>query len=145
MDDDEIWPSQLLEEAAAMISAREHEREQRMNKYFTEDHRRQFEELRSELGEPKIREIEEGWRAVFRDAAAIVDSDPTGPEARDVLRRWDEMLEKTRVSYASKPGLWEAIGNARSQGAFKDNPNEVPGDVWGFIERVRATTSLVSR
>ena len=141
LGDDAIWPSQLLEEAAAMISTREHEREEKMNRYFTKDHMRQFEELRGEIGEDSIREIEEGWRAVYREAQAILDSDAGSLEARAVLRRWDEMLEKTRASYASKAGLWEAIGNARRDGAFNNHPEERGASVYQFIERVRAASS----
>ncbi|MGL4554166.1 MAG: MerR family transcriptional regulator, partial [Gemmataceae bacterium] len=92
-----------------------------IEKLYTPEQMKQFEEAGKRAGPDEIRAVEEGWTALMAEVRAARDLDPAGAAAQELARRWDELHERTMRGYEAFPELKEAIGANYEQGKFEGN------------------------
>jgi DNA-binding transcriptional MerR regulator len=109
-----------------------------VEKYYTPEQMRQFEEIGKRLGPDEIRAVEEAWTALLGEVRAGRDLDPAGPEAQALARRWDELTERTMRGYQEFPELKQAIADNYKQGHFEGHAQAPQAADFAFIERVKA-------
>ncbi|OZC01714.1 MerR family transcriptional regulator [Rubricoccus marinus] len=78
--------------------------------HYTPEQLQQLAERREALGEDTIREVEAEWPRLFSALGAEMDAgtDPTEPEARALINRWDELVA---MFTHHDPGITESLGN----------------------------------
>jgi hypothetical protein len=105
---------------------------------------KQFEELGKQVGPEEIRAVEEGWTALLAEVRANHNLDPASPQAQDLLRRWEELLERTMRPYQAFPQLGQAIGDNYKQGRFEGFQGAPQAADFAFIDRVKAARQAAS-
>ena len=93
------------------------------------------------LSEEEQAKIGAAWERLVADIAAAKESDPTSPDARALLGRWDELI----ATFTQRdPAMEQSLA-----GVYTDPENRtkaasaMPGlaEAWAFIARVRATNA----
>jgi DNA-binding transcriptional MerR regulator len=105
---------------------------------YTPEQMKQFEELGRQVGPEEIRAIQEGWLALLPEIQANRDLDPASPQAQDLLRRWEELLQRTMRPYQAHPGLEQAIADNYKQGRFEGFQGAPQAADFAFIESAKA-------
>ena len=131
------WDWDLVLEAAAAAAAGTNNRSEEMEKYYTPDQMKQFEELRNETPAEEIKAVEEEWAALLAEVRAAHSLDSSSAEAKAIAARWDELLSRTMSYYAAKPELMEAIRRNYAAGSFEGVNGAPKGDDFEFIRRVK--------
>src|SRR5262249_10940174 len=108
-----------------------------MEKLYTPEQIKQFEQLRKQVSPEEIRAVEEAWTALPAEVRANRDLDPASPKAQALARRWDELTERTMRGYQAFPELKQAIADNYKQGKFEGTLAPQAAD-FAFIERVKA-------
>ena len=129
------WDWSLVNRLSFTVHDRLNEKGQAMERYYTPEQMARFAELRERLPEEKIRAVEEDWAKLLADVRASSHLDPASPEAQDLARRWDEMMERTRQGYTDYEDLWKAIGENYRAGTFEEHPQAPNQADFAFIER----------
>ena len=106
-----------------------------MEKFYTPDQMVQFAELRAETPPEEIAAVEREWTALLAEVRASHGLDPTSPEAKAFVERWDALQERTMAHFASKPGLMDAIGRNYTAGAFEGMDRAPQAEDLAFIQR----------
>ena len=80
--------------------------------YFTEDQRRELEERRAQLGQDATDESRTEWAGMVEEGLRQVDGGvpATSPEARELVRRWDELGSRFHGSEGTKAAartMWQ--------------------------------------
>ena len=109
-----------------------------MEKLYTPEQIKQFQEVGKRAGPEEIRAIEEGWTALLSEVRAARDLDPASPQALALAQRWDELYERTMRHYQPFPELKDAIATHYKQGTFEGHPHAPQAADFAFIERVKA-------
>jgi DNA-binding transcriptional MerR regulator len=105
---------------------------------YTPEQMKQFEEVGKQVGPEEIRAVEEGWTALMAEVRANRDLDPASPKAQDLLKRWEELTERTMRGYQAHPELKQAIADNYKQGKFEGFERAPQAADFAFIERARA-------
>jgi DNA-binding transcriptional MerR regulator len=108
--------------------------------HYTPEQMKQFEEIARQVGPEEIGAIEEGWTALLAEVRANHGLDPASPQAQDLARRWDELLERTMRCYQGPHAqeLGQAIADNYKQGRFEGFTLAPQAADFAFIERVKA-------
>ena len=109
-----------------------------VEKYYTPEQLKQFEEVGKLVGPEEIRAIEEAWTALLAEVRANRDLDPASPEAQALAQRWEELTERTMRGYQGFPELKQAIGDNYQQGRFEGHAQAPQAADFAFIERAKA-------
>jgi DNA-binding transcriptional MerR regulator len=109
-----------------------------IDKHYTPEQKKQFEEMARQVGPDEIRAVEEGWSALLPEVRANRHLDPASPEAQALLKRWEELTERTMRGYQAFPELKQAIGDNYKQGRFEGHPSAPQAADFEFIERAKA-------
>jgi DNA-binding transcriptional MerR regulator len=109
-----------------------------MEKLYTPEQIKQFQEVGKQVGPEEIRDIEEAWTALLAEVRAYRDLDPASPQARALAQRWDELSERTRRGYQAFPELKQAIADNYRQGKFEGHERAPQAADFAFIERMKA-------
>ena len=109
-----------------------------IEKLYTPEQMKQFQEVGQRVGPEEIRAVEEAWTALMAEVRAHRDLDPASPQARDLARRWDELSERTMRGYQEFPELRQAIADNYQQGKFEGHAHAPQAADFAFIERVKA-------
>ena len=109
-----------------------------IEKMYTPEQRKQFEEVGKQVGPEEIKAIEEGWTALLVEVRANLHLDPASPEAQALAQRWEELLERTMRGYQPFPELKQAIADNYKQGRFEGFEGAPQSADFAFIERVKA-------
>jgi DNA-binding transcriptional MerR regulator len=114
-----------------------------MEKYYTPEQIKQFEELGKQVYNTpeqikEVRAVEEAWTALLAEVQANRDLDPASPQAQALAQRWDELHERTMRFYQGFPQLKQAIADNYKQGKFEDHGLAPKLADFAFIERVKA-------
>jgi DNA-binding transcriptional MerR regulator len=114
-----------------------------MEKLYTPEQIKQFQEAGASVGPEEIRAVEEAWTVLLTEVRANRDLDPGNPQAQALARRWDELGERTMRGSQAFPELKEAIAENYKQGRFEGYERAPQAADFAFIERVKAarTTS----
>ncbi len=131
------WDSDLVLDAAAAVGAGTNNRSEDMEKYYTPEQMKQFEELRNETPAEEIKAVEEEWAVLLAEVRAAHSLDPSSAEAKAIAARWDELLGRTMSYYAAKPGLIEAMGRNYAAGSFEETDGAPKAGDLEFIRRVK--------
>ena len=110
-----------------------------MERYYTPEQMRQFEELRNETPAEEMKAVEEAWTALLADVRAARGLDPSSPEAKAIAVRWDELLARTMSYYARQPELTEAVARHYAAGGFDETDSAPRPADFEFIRRVKAS------
>ncbi|MGN7149900.1 MerR family transcriptional regulator [Arthrobacter sp. SAFR-179] len=83
--------------------------------YFTEDQRRELAERRAHLGRQATEDARTEWAGMVEEGLRQVDGGipATSPEARDLVRRWDELGSRFHSSEGTKEAA-RAMWNGNS-------------------------------
>jgi hypothetical protein len=108
-----------------------------MQERYTDEQRRQFEQLAQELTVEERRAVEQGWSALLAELRANHDLDPASPRARELAERWDRLTEATRRGFGDHQALWDAVGEHYRQGRFEGFAGAPQAEDFAFIERVK--------
>ena len=67
-----------------------------MERYFTPEQLARLTERRAQVGEQRIREVEQEWAVLIPQVQAAMDrgADPLSPEVLALARRWKELVEE---------------------------------------------------
>lgn len=109
-----------------------------IEKMYTPEQMKQFQELGKLVGPEEIRAVQEAWTALLADVRASRDLDPACPDAQALARRWEELTERTLRGYQAFPELRQAIAENYKQGKFEGFDRAPQAADMAFIERVRA-------
>lgn len=131
------WDWTLVNRLSHTVHDQLSERGQTMERYYTPEQMARFADLREKLSDVEIRAVEEGWTELLAEVRDSSHLDPASPEAQDLARRWDEMLERTRRGYEGYEDLWEAIGQNYSDGNFEEHEQAPNQADFAFIQRAR--------
>ncbi|MDQ0770943.1 hypothetical protein QF031_003692 [Pseudarthrobacter defluvii] len=88
--------------------------------YFTEDQRRELDARRAQLGQEAMEESRNEWVVLVEEGLRQVDGGVPAarPEARDLMRRWDELGSRFHSSEGTKAAartLWSENSAELSQ------------------------------
>jgi DNA-binding transcriptional MerR regulator len=109
-----------------------------IDKLYTPEQRKQFEEAAQQVGPEEIQAVQEAWTALLAEVRANHNLDPASPEAQALGRRWEELTERTMRGYQAFPELKEAIAENYKQGRFEGFDLAPQAADRAFIERVKA-------
>ena len=109
-----------------------------MEKLYTPEQMKQFEEVGKRVGPEEIKAVEEAWTALITEVRANRDLDPTSPQAQALAQRWEELTERTMRGYQAFPELKQAIADNYKQGRFEGSQGAPQLAEFAFIERVKA-------
>jgi DNA-binding transcriptional MerR regulator len=109
-----------------------------MEKLYTPEQMKQFQEAAGQVGPEEIKAVEEGWTALLGEVRANRDLDPASPQAQALGRRWHELLARTMRGFQPFPELGEAIAENYKQGRFEGFDGAPQAADFAFIERVKA-------
>ncbi|HEX8200328.1 MAG TPA: MerR family DNA-binding protein, partial [Isosphaeraceae bacterium] len=109
-----------------------------VEKLYTPEQMKQFQEVGTLVGPEEIRTIEEAWMALLAEIRSAPDLDPASPRAQDLGRRWDELTQRTMRGYQAFPELKAAIAENYEQGRFEGHDHAPQAADFAFIERVKA-------
>jgi MerR family transcriptional regulator, thiopeptide resistance regulator len=136
----------LAAQAAAAARAGLIEKGETMDRYYTPEQMKQFQELRDEVGEAEIERIQDAWTALLAEVSAAAGSlDPASEEASLLADRWAALQAETMAHYQSRPELTRAIQANYERGAFEGQPRAPQAADFAFIERVNAARAAGSR
>jgi hypothetical protein len=108
-----------------------------VERYYTPEQMAQFAELAERTPDIEIQAIETGWTELIAELRSSRHLDPASPEARNLVRRWDSLQERTQQAYAGHQDLWGAIGENYAAGRFDEHPEAPSREDFAFIERAR--------
>ena len=88
--------------------------------YFTDDQRRELEERRAQLGQEATDQSRTEWAALVQEGLRQVDGGvpAASPEARELVRRWDELGSRFHRSEGTKEAartMWNENSTELSQ------------------------------
>jgi DNA-binding transcriptional MerR regulator len=109
-----------------------------MEKLYTPEQMKQFQEAAGQVGPEEIKAVEEGWTALLSEVRANRDLDPASPQAQALGQRWEELLERTMRGFQAFPELGEAIAENYKQGRFEGFDGAPQAADFAFIERIKA-------
>jgi DNA-binding transcriptional MerR regulator len=109
-----------------------------IEKLYTPEQMKQFEEVGKLVGPEEIKAVEEGWAALLPEVRANLHLDPASPQAQELGRRWEELTERTMRGYQQFPELKQAIADNYKQGKFEGFQGAPQAAEFAFIERVKA-------
>jgi DNA-binding transcriptional MerR regulator len=77
-------------------------------KYYTPEQRKQLEERRGQVGEERIKQVQEEWPRLHAEVQAEMDrgTDPTSPRVQELARRWMALV---REFTGGDPGLAKSV------------------------------------
>ena len=130
------WDWDMVVQTASKVQSGHNLKGIDVDKYYTPEQMRQFEELGNKLGPEVIGDIERRWTELFADINANADLDPASPEAQALADRWDALRGETMSHYDATPDLKEAISENYNKGAFGDMPGAPGSKEFAFIQRV---------
>ena len=99
--------------------------------YFTEDQRRELEEQRKRLGPEATEESRTEWAGMVKEGLRQVDAavPANSPEARELVRRWDELGSRFHSSEGTK---------AAARAMWSDNSAELSKDLPWTVQQMQA-------
>lgn len=109
-----------------------------MDKLYTPEQMKTFEQAAKAVGPDEIKAVQDGWTALFAELRANPNLDPASPEAQALADRWDAMTERTKRGYEGFPDLWTAIGDNYKAGKFEGFAGAPQAAEFAFIEKVKA-------
>jgi DNA-binding transcriptional MerR regulator len=107
---------------------------------YSPEQMKKFAEAAKQVGPEEIEAVQNGWTALLADvrAATAGGVDPAGPEARELARRWDDLMERMKRSFAAFPELEATIAENYRQGKFEGFTMAAQSADFAFIERAKA-------
>jgi DNA-binding transcriptional MerR regulator len=109
-----------------------------LEKLYTPEHIKQFEEAGRRLPPGEMQVIEEAWTTLLAEVRQNRDLDPASPRAQALAQRWDELTKRTMHCYEAFPELKQAIADNYKQGRFEGHDRAPQAADLAFIERVKA-------
>jgi DNA-binding transcriptional MerR regulator len=109
-----------------------------IEKLYTPEQMKQFEEAGKQVGPEEIQAVQDGWAALLPEVRASLHLDPASPEAQALGRRWEELTERTMRGYQNFPELKQALADNYKQGKFEGFAGAPQAAEFAFIERVKA-------
>jgi len=109
-----------------------------IDKLYTPEQMKQFEEVGKQVGPEEIQAVQEAWTALLAEVRANRDLDPASPQAQALGQRWAELTERTMRGYQAFPELKQTISDNYKQGKFEGHALAPQAADFAFIERVKA-------
>jgi DNA-binding transcriptional MerR regulator len=115
-----------------------------IEKMYTPEQLKQFEEVARQVGPEEIRAVEEAWTALLAEVWANRDLDPASLQAQALAERWEELTQRTMRGYQAFPEIKQAIADNYKQGRFEGFDRAPQAADREFIERVKAARTAGS-
>jgi DNA-binding transcriptional MerR regulator len=131
------WAWDLVVRASAAVQENLEPKGERMNKYYSPEQMKQWEELGRKFPAEERALMEQAWTALLTEVRANRDLDPASPQARALAERWDQLTEATRRGYEGYPELSAAIGENYRQGRFEGHERAPQQADFAFIARAK--------
>ncbi len=109
-----------------------------IEKLYTPDEIKQFQEVGAAIGKEEIQSVEEGWTALLAEIRSNRDLDPASAEAQSLAQRWDELHERTMRGFQAFPQLEKSIAENYKAGKFEGHAHAPQAADFAFIERAKA-------
>jgi DNA-binding transcriptional MerR regulator len=109
-----------------------------VDKLYTSEQLKQFEEVAKRVGPEEIQAVQDAWMALLPEIQANRDLDPASPMAQELGRRWEELTNRTMRGYQDLPEIQQAIEDNYKQGRFEGFAGAPQAADFAFIERVKA-------
>jgi DNA-binding transcriptional MerR regulator len=116
-----------------------------VEKLYTPEQMKQFEEVGKQVGPEEIQAVQDAWGVLLADLRANLHLDPGSPQAQALAQRWDELTERTMRGYQAFPELKQAIADNYKKGAFEGFQGAPQASEFAFIERVKAARQASSQ
>ncbi len=115
-----------------------------MNKYYTPEQMEQLAQRRTEVGEDRIREVEQEWKDLFAAFRVAMEAgtDPAAEAAQALARKSQSLIEEFT---AGDPGITRSLGamyKAEGPGLLDNHGMHVAPGVWEYMGA--AVTALKS-
>ena len=110
----------------------------RAERYFTPEQLRALRARRKRIGDARIEEAQEEWRALLADYARAMEDglDPAAPEVRALARRSRALIE---AFTGGDPGLRDSLrtmyAEEGGEAVLAWRGMEVPPGLWGYMAR----------
>ena len=108
-----------------------------IEKLYTPEQMKQFEEAGKAVGQAEMTAVQDGWVALLADVRGNLHLDPASPQAQELGRRWQDLTEQTMRGYQAFPELKQAISENYKQGKFEGFSGAPQKADLEFIERVK--------
>ena len=109
-----------------------------IEKLYTPEQMKQFQEAGKLVGPEEIQAVQDAWGVLLADLRANLHLDPASPEAQALGQRWEELTERTMRGYQGFPELKQAIADNYKKGKFEGFAGAPQAAEFAFIERVKA-------
>jgi len=109
-----------------------------LEKLYTPEQMKPFEEVGKRVGPEEIKAVQDAWIALVPEVRANLDLDPASRQAQALAQRWDELTERTLRGYQGFPELKQAMADNYKQGKFEGFAGAPQAAEFAFIERVKA-------
>lgn len=130
------WRWDLVVEASTSVQGRHIQKGKDMEKYYTTEQMRQFEELGEKLGPEKVQAIEQQWVDLMAEVRANRNLDPASPGAQALADRWSALTAETVTPYKDYPELLDVIREGYHQNRFADMEGAPRPEDFAFIQKV---------
>lgn len=107
-------------------------------KFFSHEELGQFAEIGRRFSPEEMQAYQKKWTDLLSEIIENLGLSPDSPEARTLLRRWQELLVE---GFAGHKGLLDRISQAYQQGAIPQEYSVIGPEVWAFIKKVQEATN----
>lgn len=105
-----------------------------VEKYYTPEQLASLEKRREEVGEERIREVEQEWPRLIAAVRAEMEkgTDPASPEVQELMGRWQGLVSEFT---GGDPGIAKAVGNVyRNEPAVREKAG-LDGSIFEYVNR----------
>ncbi len=102
--------------------------------FFNPEELAKFAEIGQRFSPEEMQAYQKKWTELLSEIRENPGLCPDSPEARDLLRRWQELLAE---GFAGHEDLLDRVGQAYRQGAIPREYSLIGPEVWAFIKKVQ--------
>ncbi len=133
-----VWDWDQVHASASKLSRLTNEKEKKVESHFTPEQMQQATELRDELGDEYITNIQDRWAGLMSDIEQAGDLDVTSELAKSFLDRWNALTKETMDAWSKKEGLPEAITQGYENNSYETVEQAPKPAMFELIQRIEA-------
>ncbi|MCX8160705.1 MAG: TipAS antibiotic-recognition domain-containing protein [Candidatus Saccharicenans sp.] len=103
-------------------------------KFYSPEELAEFAEMGRRFTPEELTAYQNKWADLISEIRNNLHTSPDSPEARDLLRRWQELLAE---GFAGHERLLARVGQAYQQGAIPQEYSMIGPEIWAFIKKVQ--------
>jgi len=109
-----------------------------IEKLYTPEQMKQFQEAGKLVGQDEINAVQDAWGKLLPEVRANLHLDPASPEAQALGKRWEELTERTTAGFKPFPQVGKAIEENYKAGKFEGFAGAPQAAEFAFMAKVKA-------